>query len=326
MGGPSGTRYTDGIANEDWYRTSGGDGFHLQIGPEDPTIVYTESQYGRLLRFDTVTGEGKLIQAGPAGGRREVSLELVVARPHLVLRQRIDLLLRQRGVQESRPRRQLPRDQPGCDPGEESLRSAATGQSAAAGRVHVAPGHLGLRQHHHVLGVASETGAPGRGDRRRLDPGDPGRRYELGSGGAPGDGSGDDVREPGLVAVSISKPATTSSWTSSTSRRASSSTASSRRREASSSESFPRGAAVPGSKISKRASTAELGSCPWLGCRTATVFDTTSAPSPSWLTRKKPSSTRTPCRRSAPSRLACEKKAWTFSPPEPTSGSSRPLV
>ena len=71
MGGPSGTRYTDGITNEDWYRTSGGDGFYVQIDPEDPRIVYTESQYGRLLRFDTVTGEGKLIQpAQPDDGSK----------------------------------------------------------------------------------------------------------------------------------------------------------------------------------------------------------------------------------------------------------------
>jgi photosystem II stability/assembly factor-like uncharacterized protein len=62
MGGPSGTRYTDGIANEDWYRTSWGDGFFVQIDPEDPTIVYSESQYGRLVRFSTISGERKLIQ------------------------------------------------------------------------------------------------------------------------------------------------------------------------------------------------------------------------------------------------------------------------
>jgi hypothetical protein len=70
MGGPSGTRYTDGIANEDWYRTSGGDGFFVQIDPADPTIVYSESQYGRLVRFDTVTGEAKRIQpAQPEDGK-----------------------------------------------------------------------------------------------------------------------------------------------------------------------------------------------------------------------------------------------------------------
>jgi photosystem II stability/assembly factor-like uncharacterized protein len=62
IGGPSGTRYTDGIANEDWYMTVGGDGFHVQIDPQDPSVVYTESQYGRLVRFDTRTGERRLIQ------------------------------------------------------------------------------------------------------------------------------------------------------------------------------------------------------------------------------------------------------------------------
>jgi photosystem II stability/assembly factor-like uncharacterized protein len=70
LGGPSGTRYTDGIANEDWYITVGGDGFHVQIDPEDPSVVYTESQYGRLVRFDTETGERRLIQpAHPEDGK-----------------------------------------------------------------------------------------------------------------------------------------------------------------------------------------------------------------------------------------------------------------
>ncbi|MFC1660747.1 glycosyl hydrolase [Gemmatimonadota bacterium] len=70
LGGPSGTRYTDGIANEDWYMTVGGDGFHVQIDPEDASVVYTESQYGRLVRFDTKTGERRLIQpAHPEDGK-----------------------------------------------------------------------------------------------------------------------------------------------------------------------------------------------------------------------------------------------------------------
>ncbi|MGD8815715.1 MAG: glycosyl hydrolase, partial [Acidobacteriota bacterium] len=62
LGGPSGTRYRDGIGNEDWYITVGGDGFHVQIDPEDPSVVYSESQYGRLTRFDTKSGERRLIQ------------------------------------------------------------------------------------------------------------------------------------------------------------------------------------------------------------------------------------------------------------------------
>jgi photosystem II stability/assembly factor-like uncharacterized protein len=62
LGGPSGTRNTDGIVNDDWYVTVGGDGFYVQIDPVDTHIVYTESQYGRLTRFDTRTGERRLIQ------------------------------------------------------------------------------------------------------------------------------------------------------------------------------------------------------------------------------------------------------------------------
>ncbi len=62
LGGPSGTRNTGGIVNDDWYVTVGGDGFYLQIDPVDRHIVYTESQYGRLTRFDSRTGERRLIQ------------------------------------------------------------------------------------------------------------------------------------------------------------------------------------------------------------------------------------------------------------------------
>ncbi len=67
-GGPSGTRNSDGIVNDDWYITVGGDGFYAQIDPADPTIVYSESQYGGLVRFDTTTGERKRIQPQPPEG------------------------------------------------------------------------------------------------------------------------------------------------------------------------------------------------------------------------------------------------------------------
>ena len=65
FGGPSGTRYSDGITNADWTLTTGGDGFYVQIDPEDPTIVYSEWQYGFLNRFDTKTGERHFIQPQP---------------------------------------------------------------------------------------------------------------------------------------------------------------------------------------------------------------------------------------------------------------------
>jgi photosystem II stability/assembly factor-like uncharacterized protein len=67
-GGPSGTRNEDGIVNDDWFVTVGGDGFYAQIDPTDPTIVYSESQYGNLVRFNTRTGERKRIQPLPPEG------------------------------------------------------------------------------------------------------------------------------------------------------------------------------------------------------------------------------------------------------------------
>ncbi|MBU6412362.1 MAG: glycosyl hydrolase [Planctomycetes bacterium] len=56
-GGPSRTTDRIGIANEDWFVTTGGDGFEVQVDPTDPNIVYTESQDGGLVRFDRASGE-----------------------------------------------------------------------------------------------------------------------------------------------------------------------------------------------------------------------------------------------------------------------------
>ncbi|MBL8763741.1 MAG: glycosyl hydrolase [Phycisphaerae bacterium] len=58
IGGPSRTTDRVGVTNEDWYVTVGGDGFEVVIDPEDPNIVYCESQDGGLTRFDRRSGEG----------------------------------------------------------------------------------------------------------------------------------------------------------------------------------------------------------------------------------------------------------------------------
>jgi len=71
LGGPSGTRNTDGVVNADWFVTVGGDGFWLAVEPENSRVVYTESQYGRLVRFDALTGERRLIQPQPRRGQDE---------------------------------------------------------------------------------------------------------------------------------------------------------------------------------------------------------------------------------------------------------------
>jgi photosystem II stability/assembly factor-like uncharacterized protein len=60
--GPVGTRYSDGIANEDWRFVSGGDGFYAVADPTDPNIIYSQSQYGVLYRSDRDSGEQRRIQ------------------------------------------------------------------------------------------------------------------------------------------------------------------------------------------------------------------------------------------------------------------------
>jgi len=60
--GPVGTRYSDGISNEDWRFISGGDGFYAVADPTDPNIIYSQSQYGVLYRTDGDSGEQRRIQ------------------------------------------------------------------------------------------------------------------------------------------------------------------------------------------------------------------------------------------------------------------------
>ncbi|MHC4064994.1 MAG: VPS10 domain-containing protein [Planctomycetota bacterium] len=57
VGGPSRTRSPAGIANEDWFVTVGGDGYKTRVDPEDPNIVYSQWQYGGLVRHDRRSGE-----------------------------------------------------------------------------------------------------------------------------------------------------------------------------------------------------------------------------------------------------------------------------
>jgi photosystem II stability/assembly factor-like uncharacterized protein len=57
LGGPSRTVSASGIINSDWFVTTGGDGFESQVDPKDPNIVYAQSQYGGLVRFDKKSGE-----------------------------------------------------------------------------------------------------------------------------------------------------------------------------------------------------------------------------------------------------------------------------
>jgi photosystem II stability/assembly factor-like uncharacterized protein len=68
LGGPSRTTSAHGILNSDWFVTQGGDGFGTVVDPEDPEILYAESQHGGLVRFDRRSGEAITIQPQPGRG------------------------------------------------------------------------------------------------------------------------------------------------------------------------------------------------------------------------------------------------------------------
>jgi photosystem II stability/assembly factor-like uncharacterized protein len=57
LGGPSRVLTEHGIRNSEWFITNGGDGFESQIDPNNPNIVYAQSQYGGLVRYDKKSGE-----------------------------------------------------------------------------------------------------------------------------------------------------------------------------------------------------------------------------------------------------------------------------
>lgn len=57
LGGPSRTNSASGIINADWFVTVGGDGFQSRVDPTEPNIIYSEWQYGGLVRFDRKSGE-----------------------------------------------------------------------------------------------------------------------------------------------------------------------------------------------------------------------------------------------------------------------------
>lgn len=65
IGGPSQTTSSTGITNQDWFYTLGGDGFKTVVDPKDPNIIYSQPQYGYLVRYDKITGEFVGIQPQP---------------------------------------------------------------------------------------------------------------------------------------------------------------------------------------------------------------------------------------------------------------------
>ncbi len=65
QGGPSRTNNTHGIRNSDWFITVFGDGFDPAVDPIDPDTIYSQWQYGGLVRFNRKTGERVDIKPQP---------------------------------------------------------------------------------------------------------------------------------------------------------------------------------------------------------------------------------------------------------------------
>jgi hypothetical protein len=70
--GPSRAKNRVGISNGDWYNVGGGDGFYSAMDPEDPNIVYSESQGGNASRLNIAQNTRAVIMRG--GGRDRTSI------------------------------------------------------------------------------------------------------------------------------------------------------------------------------------------------------------------------------------------------------------
>lgn len=68
LGAPSQTIKEQGIMNDDWFFTKGGDGFQTRVDPSNPDILYSMSQYGDIARYDKSSGQQTDIQPRPGVG------------------------------------------------------------------------------------------------------------------------------------------------------------------------------------------------------------------------------------------------------------------
>lgn len=69
-GGPTHTKAATGPINEDWIRVGGGDGFVCRVDPNDPDLVYYESQNGGFSRRNLRTGEAASLRPRAPEGKR----------------------------------------------------------------------------------------------------------------------------------------------------------------------------------------------------------------------------------------------------------------
>lgn len=70
LGGPSRNICEDGVSSGEWIVTVGGDGFWSRVDPTNPDIVYSESQYGNVVRYDKKSGERINIKPQPRKGEK----------------------------------------------------------------------------------------------------------------------------------------------------------------------------------------------------------------------------------------------------------------
>jgi photosystem II stability/assembly factor-like uncharacterized protein len=68
LGGPSKNKSSEGVTSEEWEAIKGGDGFWVAVDPADPNIIYCESQYGNVHRYDRRSSEGISIKPWPRKG------------------------------------------------------------------------------------------------------------------------------------------------------------------------------------------------------------------------------------------------------------------
>ena len=79
--GPSRSRNRVGITNYDWYNVGGGDGFYTAVDPDDPNVIYSESQGGNASRLNIGQNTRAVIMRG--GGRDRTSIfedSVIIAR------------------------------------------------------------------------------------------------------------------------------------------------------------------------------------------------------------------------------------------------------
>jgi hypothetical protein len=79
--GPSRARNRIGITNYDWFNVGGGDGFYSAVDPDDPNVVYSESQGGNASRLNIAQNTRAVIMRG--GGRDRTSIfedSVIIAR------------------------------------------------------------------------------------------------------------------------------------------------------------------------------------------------------------------------------------------------------